>query len=73
MHCARFYTHTCTHGYTGLRVFSHMHSGSLHRHPTCYAELLLSMLASLVTSVTAFFQPGQVTLQEARSGPKTAT
>jgi len=50
------------------------YSGSLCRHLTHYAELLLeSMLASLGTSVTAFLLPGQVTLQEARSGPKTAT
>ncbi|CAK6962998.1 hypothetical protein NQZ68_030980 [Scomber scombrus] len=51
-----------------------LHSGSSPRHSTRYAELLLeSMLASLDTSVTAFLLPGQVTLQEATSGPKTAT
>lgn len=40
----------------------------------CYAELLLELaLTSQGTSVTAFLLLGQVTLQEARSGPKTAT
>lgn len=78
-------THTnmhCTlHAYLHARplaVLTHIctgsHSRSLHRHLTRYAELLLeSTLASLGTSVTAFLLPGQVTLQEARSGPKTAT
>lgn len=65
-------------GYMALTVLTHIctksDSGSSRRHPTRYAELLLeSMLASLDTSVTAFLLPGQVTLQEARSGPKTAT
>lgn len=70
--------HIYTQGYMALAILTHIctssHSGSSHRHPTRYAELLLeSMLASLGTSVTAFLLPGQVTLQEARSGPKTAT
>lgn len=73
-HCLHIYMH----GYTALAVLTHIctssHSGSLRRHLTRYAELLLeSTLASLGTSVTAFLLPGQVTLQEARSGPKTAT
>lgn len=56
--------HICTRSY----------NGSSRRCLTCYAELLLeSMLASLDTSVTAFLLQGQVTLWEARSGPKTAT
>lgn len=70
--------HIYTHGYMALEVLTHIctrsHSGGSRRHPTRYAELLPeSMLASLGTSVTAFLLPGQVTLQEARSGPKTAT
>lgn len=70
--------HIYLHGFIALTVPTHIcpgsHSGSLHRHLTRYVELLLkSMLASLDTSVTAFFLPGQVTLQEARSGPKRAT
>lgn len=73
-HCMHIYTH----GYMALAVLAHIctssHSGSSRRHLTRYAELLLeSMLASQGTSVTAFLLLGQVTLQEARSGPKTAT
>lgn len=73
--CGVLCVHIYTQGYMALAVLSHIcPSGSLHRHLTRYAELLLeSMLASLGTSVTAFLLPGQVTLQEARSGPKTAT
>ena len=70
--------HISTHRYMALAVLPHICTGSdsesSRRHLTRYAELLLeSMLASLDTSVTAFLLPGQVTLQEARSGPKTAT
>lgn len=65
----------CTlHAYLHADKLLQFYSGCLHGHLTRYAELLLeSMLASLGTSVTAFLLPGQVTLQEARSGPKTAT
>lgn len=64
------------HGHMAIKVLIYIcsSSGSLHRYLTCYAGLLFeSMLASLDTSVAAFLLPGQVTLQEARSGPKTAT
>lgn len=74
--CIAYCTHIYMHRYMTLTVLSHTssHCGSSHRHLTRYAELLLeSMLASLGTSVTAFLLPGQVTLQEARIGPKTAT
>lgn len=75
LHTTCIFTRTDT---RPLAVLTHIctgsHSRSLHRHLTRYAELLLeSTLASLGTSVTAFLLPGQVTLQEARSGPKTAT
>lgn len=77
MHCVLLaYLHAQTHGPHNPRslLCTRSQSGSSHRHLTRYAELLLeSMLASLDTSVTAFLLPGQVTLQEARSGPKTAT
>lgn len=68
----------CVHIYMALATLTYIctrsNRGNSRRHLTRYAELLLeSMLASLDTSVTAFFLPGQVTLQEARSGPKTAT
>ena len=73
-HCVHIYTHR----YMALAILTHIcgssHSGSSRRHPTRYAELLLeSVLASLGTSVATFLRRGQVTLQEARSGPKTAT
>ncbi len=76
--CIAYFMHIYTHVHLAPAVPTHKctrsQSWSSHRHPTRYAELLLeSMLASLDTSVTAFLLPGQVTLQEARSGPKTAT
>lgn len=76
--CISYRMHIYTHRYMALAVLPHICTGSdsesSRRHLTRYAELLLeSMLASLDTSVTAFLLPGQVTLQEARSGPKTAT
>lgn len=77
MHCAlHAYLHARGRGPRSPPSHMHWgnHTGSSRRHPTRYAELLPeSMLASLDTSVTAFLLPGQVTLQEARSGPKTAT